>query len=162
MICALETCHSLLQINSLLTPTFRRFWITSGWSSKLCALPRHAGRRCGMSVVRRRRARVWMLSRTGIWQTNHYPTTPTISSLRGEFAIGRNDCAGVGLCSSAARSVVCDDGAQILGDSDCQFRGNPFFKDGLGCNTWAHAVGFPIRRSLCGAPHQADAISISR
>lgn len=32
---------------------------------------------------------------------------------------GRDGHAGVGLCSLAARRVVCDDGAQILGDSDC-------------------------------------------
>jgi hypothetical protein len=39
--------------------------------------------------------------------------------------MGRDDCAGVGLYSSAARHMVCDDGAQILGDSDCYFRENP-------------------------------------
>jgi len=43
--------------------------------------------------------------------------------------------------------VVWDDGAQILADSDGQFRGNPVFQGGLGCDTWAHAVEFPIRKS---------------
>ena len=56
-----------------------------------------------------------------------------------------NGTVGGGLCSSAARYVVCDDGAQSLGDSDCHRRGNPFSQDGLGCDTWAHAVGNPIR-----------------
>ena len=58
---------------------------------------------------------------------------------------GRDDCAGVGLCSEAARSVVCDDGAQIFRDSACHLRGNPFSQDGLRCDTWAHAVEFTIR-----------------
>jgi hypothetical protein len=40
--------------------------------------------------------------------------------------------------------VVCDDGAQILGDSDCHFSGNPFYQDGLRSDTWPHAVEFPI------------------
>jgi len=57
----------------------------------------------------------------------------------------RDDCAGEGLCSSAAWRVVCNDGAQILGDSDCRFRGNPIFKDGLGCDTWPQAVETTIR-----------------
>ena len=39
-----------------------------------------------------------------------------------QWAMGRDDCAGVGLCPSAARHVVCDDGAQILGGSDCHLR----------------------------------------
>ena len=34
------------------------------------------------------------------------PDYPTISALPGEFAIGRDDCAGVGLCPSAAWRVV--------------------------------------------------------
>ena len=58
---------------------------------------------------------------------------------------GSHDCAGVGLCSSAAWCVVWDDGAQILGDSDCQLGENPFFQDRLECDTWAHAVELPIR-----------------
>ena len=62
-----------------------------------------------------------------------------------QWAMGRNACAGVALCSSAARCVVCDDGAQILGDSGCHLRGNPFFQDGLRCDTWTHAVETPIR-----------------
>ncbi|OLP06652.1 putative transposase [Rhodoferax antarcticus ANT.BR] len=44
--------------------------------------------------------------RTGIWQPSQHQTTPTISALLGELALGRDDCAGVGLCSSAARSAV--------------------------------------------------------
>jgi hypothetical protein len=43
--------------------------------------------------------------------------------------------------------VVFDDGAKILGDSDGQFRRNPFYQDGLRCDTWTHAVGNPIRAS---------------
>ncbi|OLP06225.1 hypothetical protein BLL52_2456 [Rhodoferax antarcticus ANT.BR] len=39
------------------------------------------------------------------------------------------------------------DGAQILGDSDCHFRKTPVFQDGLGCDTWPHAVGCPIRHT---------------
>jgi len=41
--------------------------------------------------------------------------------------------------------VVWDDGAQILADSDGRFKGNPFFQDRLGCDTWAHALELPIR-----------------
>ena len=52
-------------------------------------------------LVRRRRARVWRLSRIGIWQTHHRQTTPTISALLGEFAMGRDDCARVGLRSGS-------------------------------------------------------------
>ena len=58
--------------------------------------------------------------------------TPTISALLGEFAMCRDDCAGVGLCSSAARRMVCDDGAKILGDSDCHLRENPLFRTDCG------------------------------
>jgi len=57
-----------------------------------------------------------------------------------------NGTVGGGLCSSEARYVVWDDGEQRLGDSDCHRRGNPFYQDGLGCDTWAHAVGNPIRK----------------
>ena len=118
---------------------------------KLPASPPHAGHRCGTTAVRRNhrnRARVLRLSRTGIWQTNHRPTIPTISARNGEPEKGgRDDCAGVGLYPWVARCVVWDDGAQILADSDGQFRGNPVFREGLGCDTWAHAVGVPIR--LC-------------
>ena len=78
-------------------------------------------------LVRRRRARVWRLSRIAIWQTNHRQTTPTINALLGEFAMGRDDCAGVGLCSEVARCVVCDALVQILGNSDCHLRENPVF-----------------------------------
>ncbi|OLP05084.1 hypothetical protein BLL52_3904 [Rhodoferax antarcticus ANT.BR] len=42
--------------------------------------------------------------------------------------MGRDDCAGVGLCSSAAWRVVCDEGAQIPGNSDFHLRENPFFR----------------------------------
>ena len=30
------------------------------------------------------------------------------------LAMGRDDCAGVGLCCLVARRVVCDDGAQLF------------------------------------------------
>ena len=33
--------------------------------------------------------------------------------------MGRDDCTEIALCPSAAWRVVCDDGVQILGDSDC-------------------------------------------
>lgn len=36
------------------------------------------------------RARVWRLSQTVIWRTNHHPTTPTISALLGEFSVMGN------------------------------------------------------------------------
>ena len=39
-----------------------------------------------------------------------------------QWAMGRDDCAGVGLCPSAAWRVVCNDGAQVLGDSDGHLR----------------------------------------
>jgi len=68
---------------------------------KLPASPPHAGHRCGTTVVRRRRGRVWRVSRIGIWQTNHRPTTSTISALPGEFVElgdGGNGPAGVRLC----------------------------------------------------------------
>jgi len=45
------------------------------------------GHRCGTTVVlrnHRNRARVWRLSRTGIWQTNHHPSSQTISAQTGE------------------------------------------------------------------------------
>jgi len=29
--------------------------------------------------------------------------------------------------------------------SDCHLRGNPFSQDGLGCDTWPHALELPIR-----------------
>jgi len=57
------------------------------------------------AVVRRNRGRVWRLSQIGIWQPSQHQTTPTISVLLGELALGRDDCAGVGLCYSAARSA---------------------------------------------------------
>ena len=47
---------------------------------KLPASPPHAGHRCGTTVVRRRRGRVWRLSRIGIWQPSQHQTTPTISA----------------------------------------------------------------------------------
>ncbi len=37
-----------------------------GSHPKLPASPRHAGQRCGMTVVRKNLGRVWMLCRTGI------------------------------------------------------------------------------------------------
>ena len=49
------------------------------------------------------------------------------------------------LCPSAAQSLVCDDRAQILADSDCHIRENPHFPNGLGCDTWFHEVETPIR-----------------
>jgi hypothetical protein len=66
-----------------------------------------------------------------------------------QWAMGRDDCAGVGLCPSAAWRVVWDEETQILGDSDLHLRGSPFFQDSLGCNTeaqaaCAQAVGNPI------------------
>ena len=65
------------------------------------ARPSQQSRSAGQVVCR--------LSPTGIWQPNHRPITPTISALPGEFAamaMCRDDCAGVGLCSLAARRVV--------------------------------------------------------
>ncbi len=88
-------------------------------------------------------------SRMGTWQTNHHPTTPTISALLGEFAElanAGNSTTKVGLCQSAARCVVWDDVAQTLGNSDCHLSGNPFSQGGLRCDTWAHAVETPIRK----------------
>ena len=46
--------------------------------------------------------------------------------------MGCDDCAGVELCPPDAWRVVCDDGAQIPGDSNCHLRENPFFQDVLG------------------------------
>ncbi len=43
--------------------------------------------------------------------------------------------------------MVWDAGAQILGDSDCHHRENPFYQDGLGCDTWPHVVETPIRQA---------------
>jgi hypothetical protein len=43
--------------------------------------------------------------------------------------------------------VVGDAVAQILGNSNCHLRGNPFLQDGLRFHTWADAVKFPIRLS---------------
>ena len=40
---------------------------------------------------------------------------------------------------------LCDALVQILGNSDCHLRGNPFSQDGLRCDIWPHAVEFPIR-----------------
>ena len=86
---------------------------------------------------------MWRLSRIGIWQTNHRQTTPTISALLGEFAMGRDDCAGLGLCSEAARCVVCDALVQILGNSDCHLRKTLFSQDG--------SARFTVRYlALCG------------
>ncbi len=62
-------------------------------------------------------ARVWTLCRIGIWQTKHRRTIPKISAQCGEPAMGGEGRAGVGLCTWVARCVVCDDGAQILGQS---------------------------------------------
>ena len=53
--------------------------------------------------------------------------------------MGRDDCAGVKLCPSAAWHVVCNDAAQILGDSDGQVRENPFFR-----TVWGAILG-PMR-----------------
>ena len=64
----------------------QRYWITSKSRRKLPASPRHAGHRCGTTVVCRRWVRVWRLSQIVIWQTNHRQITPTISALLGEFA----------------------------------------------------------------------------
>ena len=88
---------------------------------------------------------MWMPCRTEIWQTYHRPITPTISALLGEFAMGRDDCAGVGLCSSAARRGVYADGVQILGNSDFHLRENPFFQDGLRRDIWPRAAETTIR-----------------
>jgi len=44
-----------------------------GVDSVARASPRHAGHRCGMSVVRRSRARVWTLCRTGILRCDTWP-----------------------------------------------------------------------------------------
>ena len=55
--------------SSLSAPTFTGFWSTSGWSQRPRASHRHAGHRCGMTLVRRSRrsgARGWMLSQTGM------------------------------------------------------------------------------------------------
>ena len=76
------------------------------------ALPRHAGHRCGMSVVRRRHrrwARVWRLCRTGMRQTNHRPTTPTISALPGEPDKGGGTAAWAGLCPIGVPASLCFD-----------------------------------------------------
>jgi len=70
--------------------------------------------------------------------------------------MGRDDCAGVGLCSKAAWRVVWDDGAQIFGDSDDQYRETPFFREGLGCDTWPHAVEMPIRLGCDTWPHAVE------
>jgi len=53
---------------------------------------------------------VWRLSRIGIWQPSQHQTTPKISTLLGELELGRDDCAGVGLCLRAASAVHCGDG----------------------------------------------------
>jgi len=58
--------------------------------------------------------------------------------------MGGDDCAGVGLRPSAARGAVCNDGAQIPGNSDCHLRGNPFSQSGLRCDTWPRVVDTPI------------------
>jgi hypothetical protein len=81
--------------------------------AQLVPPPRTHRHRCGKVKVRRRRGRVLRLSRTGIWQTNHRPITPTISARLGEFAamgMGRDGCAGVGLCLRAASAVHGGDG----------------------------------------------------
>jgi hypothetical protein len=59
-----------------------------------------------------------------------------------------NGTVGAELCRWAVRRVVWDAVAQILGKTDCHLRGNPFSQDGLRCDTWAHAVEMPIRRTL--------------
>ena len=120
--------------------------------SKLGNIPRHAGHHYGMTVVRRRRARVWRLSQTGIWQTKHRPITSTISARLGEFAMGRDDCAGVGLCSEAARCVVCDALVQILGNSDCHLRGKPVFS-GRFRTVYGAILGLMRLNFLSVAPH---------
>ena len=43
----------------------REFWSTSAWTRSHRTSPRHAGHRCGMTVVMRRWARAWKPSRTG-------------------------------------------------------------------------------------------------
>ena len=50
-----------------------------------------------MSVVRRRRAKAWRLTRIEILQSNHRPTIPAISALLGALALGRNSARWVGL-----------------------------------------------------------------
>jgi len=129
-------------------PTSTGFWSTWESNPKHRASPRHAGHRCGKVKVRRRRGRVRRLSQTGSGQpiTAGLPrrSAHCLVNLQ-QWVMGRDDCTGVGLCPSAARCVVCDYGAQILGDSDCHLRENPFYQDGLGCDTWPRAVGSPIR-----------------
>ena len=54
-----------------------------------------------------------MLSRTVIWQTNPYPTIPTISALRGESAKCGGTAAEDELCLSAASAAHAGNGGVI-------------------------------------------------
>lgn len=94
----------------------QRYWITSESRRKLPASPRHAGHRCGTSVVRRRRTMAWRLNRTGIRQTNLHPTIPPISALLGDPDNCGGTAAGAGLCLQVAFAAHCGDGGEFLGE----------------------------------------------
>ena len=75
---------------------------------------------------------------------------PTISALLGTFAMG-DDCAGLGLGPSVARSSVCNDSSQILGNSDCKLRGTHLIK-----TVYGTIRGLMQLKHLSGLSHMVD------
>jgi hypothetical protein len=67
-------------------------WNTSGRSQNPRALPRHAGRRCGRTVMRKLE-RAPKLSQIGTWPRNRHPTTRRTSASIGEGSKQRFTCA---------------------------------------------------------------------
>ena len=56
---------------------------------------------------------VWRHYWTGIWQTNHLPTSLTISALRGGLHNFGGTAAGPGLCLWVPVAAHCGDGGAI-------------------------------------------------
>ena len=67
--------------------------------------------------MRMRRRKVLRPSRARMWQTNHPPTIPTVSALLRELVAmgnGSRRRRHVGLCPSAAQSIIFDDWHKVL------------------------------------------------
>jgi len=85
-----------------------------------------------------------MLYQTGIWQTKHHPTTPTISALRGDLDNSGGTAAEAGLCLRGTFAAHCGDGGANSWEIRSAAVAGVHFVARFWGHTWAYAVGVLI------------------